>query len=174
MKGSVDPHEHSDDRRTPDDVGASPPGPPLRLEMTARAAARSRSGGVWSLGHLPVCWAACVVAGAVLTIVGGLAVGAGAAVGAAIGAAIVGLFFTVSAVIIARVGARDPKRVLMAALVTYVVKVVALGVVLTVMPRDGFVDTRWMALGVAVCLFCWLGAHLRYVWTTKVFYVDPQ
>ena len=20
----------------------------------------------------------------------------------------------------------------------------------------------------------WLGAHMRYVWTTKIFYVDPQ
>ena len=22
-------------------------------------------------------------------------------------------------------------------------------------------------------LFCWLGAHMRYVWTLKIFYVDP-
>jgi ATP synthase protein I len=35
------------------------------------------------------------------------------------------------------------------------------------------VNTRWMAGAVAVGLVAWLAAHLRYVWTLKLFYVDP-
>ena len=93
--------------------------------------------------------------------------------GAALGTAIVGAFFTVSAVVIARVGATTPKAVLPAALATYVIKIVALGIVLTLLPRDGRVDTHWLAGAVALGLVGWLGAHLRYVWTAKLFYVDP-
>ncbi len=145
----------------------------LHLDRMERAAARSHSGGVWSLTHLRICWLA--LAGATVVLAGaGLAVGGpGAGVGALLGALIVGVFFTVSAVLIAKIGARQPKAILPTALGAYVVKIVALGAVLTVLPRDGFLDTRWMAGAVAVGLFVWLGAHLRYVWTAKIFYVDP-
>jgi ATP synthase protein I len=138
-----------------------------------RAAKRSRSGGVWSLEHLRICWIALLVAGAVLVIVGSLVAGGRAAAGAALGTLIVGLFFSFSAVIIAKAGQRSPKLVMAAALSSYVFKIIALGVVLTVMPRDGVFDTRWMAAGVGLGLFVWLGAHMRYVWTAQIYYVDP-
>lgn len=138
-----------------------------------RAAQRSRTGGVWSLGHLPVCWAALSVAGVVLVIVGQFVSGGRAAAGAALGTGIVGVFFSFSAVVIAKAGQRNPKLVMMAALSAYVVKIVALGVVLTFMPRDGTFETHWMASAVGLGLFVWLGAHMRYVWTTKIYYVDP-
>ncbi|AZI58159.1 hypothetical protein EH165_08405 [Nakamurella antarctica] len=151
------------------------PGPPaLDLRAVERAAARSRSGGVWSLGHLRVCWIALGAFGVVVISVAGAVCGAGAATGALIGALIVGLFFTASTVVIAKLGAKSLKLVMPAALATYVIKIVALGVVLTVMPRDGFVDTRWMAGTVGLGVFVWLGAHMRYIWTTKIFYVDPK
>ena len=139
-----------------------------------RAANRSRTGGVWSLGHLRICWIALLAAGSVLVVVGALASGGRAAAGAALGTLIVGAFFTFSAVVIARAGQRNPKLVMWAALSAYVFKIVALGVVLTFIPRDGVFDTRWMAAGVGLGLFIWLGAHMRYVWTTKIFYVDPH
>ena len=145
----------------------------LHTDRAERAAARSHSGGVWSLSHLRVCWLALAGAAVVLGVVGLVSGGPGAGVGALLGALIVGAFFTLSTVIIAKVGVRAPRAILPTALGTYVVKIVALGAVLTVMPRNGFVDTRWMAGAVAVGLFVWLGAHLRYVWTAKIFYVDP-
>jgi ATP synthase protein I len=144
------------------------------VAMAARAADRSRTGGVWSLGHLPVCWAALSVGGVLLVVAAAIVAGGRAAAGAALGTLIVGAFFSFSAVIIARAGQRNPKLVMLAALSAYVVKIVALGVVLTVMPRDGVFDTRWMAAGVGLGLFVWLGAHMRYVWTTKIYYVDPS
>jgi ATP synthase protein I len=138
-----------------------------------RAAMRSRSGGVWSLGHLVICWAALGVAGMATVVAGSLVSGARAAAGAALGTLIVGAFFSFSAVVIAKVGRRNPKLVMVAALSAYVIKIVALGVVLVVIPRDGVFDTQWMAAAVGLGLFAWLGAHMRYVWTTKIYYVDP-
>ena len=98
----------------------------------------------------------------------------GLGLGAALGIVIVGAFFSVSAVVIARAGQISPKLVMVAALATYVVKIVALGLVLTFLPRDWIFDTRWMAAGVGLGLFVWLGAHMRYVWTTQIYYVDPH
>lgn len=148
--------------------------PSLDLTIAEKAARRSRTGGAWSLGHLTVCWAALLITGAALVIAGAIASGSRAALGGAIGTMIVGLFFTVSAVVIAKAGQRNPKLVLAAALGTYVVKIFALGVVLVVIPADGAIDTHWMAGAVALGLLAWMGAHLRYVWTTKLFYVDPS
>lgn len=154
--------------RTPDAELAA------NIAAAERAATRSRTGGVWSLGHLKICWLVLVAAGVLLVVAGSVFAGGRAAAGAALGTAIVGTFFTVSAVVIARAGQRNPKLVMIAALATYVVKIVALGAVLTFLPRDGVFDTRWMAAGVGLGLFVWLGAHMRYVWTTQIYYVDPH
>lgn len=145
----------------------------MDLSIAEKAARRSAAGGVWSLGHLKVCWAALVAGAAILTVIAALVSGSRAVWGVLLGTAIVGVFFSISALIIARAGQRNPKLVMPAALGTYVIKIVALGVVLVTIPRDGAIDTRWMAGAVGIGLFCWLGAHMRYVWTTKLFYVDP-
>jgi ATP synthase protein I len=123
---------------------------------------------------MPLCWAVLLVAGAALVLAGALVSGSRAGWGAAVGTMIVGLFFTVSAVAIAKAGKRSPRLVMPAALGSYVVKIIALGFVLVLIPRDGAIDTRWMAGSIGLGLFCWLGAHMRYVWTTKIFYVDPE
>jgi ATP synthase protein I len=115
-----------------------------------------------------------LAAGVVLAVVAGLVGGGRALAGVAVGVGIVGAFFTVSTVVIAAVGAKHPGAVLVTALVTYLVKIVALGVVIVVLPAAGPVSPRWMAIAVVVGLVCWMGAHLRYVWTAKIFYVDPQ
>lgn len=148
--------------------------PPLRYEFAARAEAQAQSGGPWSLRHLRLCWIALGAVGAVLTVVASLVRGSEGGIGALLGILIVGLFFTVSAVVIARVGARNPERVMWAALGAYFVKMVALGIVVAVIPRDGFLDTRWLAGAVCLGLMVWLAAHMRFVWTNKIMYVSPR
>ncbi len=146
--------------------------PPLRYELAARAEREARSGGAWSLRHLRLCWVALVAAGAPLAAAAAVLAGGRAVAGALLGLLIVGTFFTVSAVAIARVGARHPTRVMWTALVAYVAKMIALGLVVALIPRDGFLETRWMAGAVGLGLFVWLAAHMRFVWTNKSFYVD--
>jgi ATP synthase protein I len=148
--------------------------PPLRYELAARAEAEAQTGGGWSLRHLRICWAALGIAGVLITAVAVPVAGGRAGLGAVIGSLIVGLFFTVSAVVIARVGSRHPARVIWAALGAYVLKMIALGFVLVLTPRNGAIDTRWMAGAVGLGLAVWLAAHMRFVWTNKIFYVDPR
>jgi ATP synthase protein I len=146
----------------------------LPLGEVERAAARSRAAGPWSTEHLRLCWIVLLIAGAVLAAVVGPLVGGRALAGVALGIGIVGAFFTISTLVIAAVGARNPGAVLLTALGTYLVKIVALGVVIVLLPRQGPIDPRWMAITVVVGLVAWMGAHLRYVWTAKLFYVDPH
>jgi ATP synthase protein I len=60
------------------------------------------------------------------------------------------------------------------ALATYLVKIVILGVVIVTIPLNGPIAPRWMAIGVVLGLVAWMSAHLRYIWTTKLYYVDPS
>jgi ATP synthase protein I len=153
----------------------NPPGGPAGLPLAAvrRAERRSRAAGPWNVDHLRVCWIVLVAAGMVVGVVAAVVAGGRGLLGAAIGTLIVGLFFTVSAVVIAAVGARHPGAVTKTAVAAYLVKIVILGVVLVLIPRVGAVDTRWMAIAVLAGLFAWMGTHLRYVWTARIFYVDP-
>ena len=150
---------------------------PVDLSAQARAAQkiadRSRAEGIWSLAHLRLCWMVLVVGGTALAVAGGLIDGVGAVLGVVLGTVIVGAFFTFSAVVIAWVGRTNPKTVMVAALFAYVIKILVLAIVLMTMPIDGAVNVRWMAGAIGLGLFLWLGAHMRYVWTLKLYYVDP-
>ena len=146
----------------------------LRTDYEAAVAERSRSSGPWSLHHLRSCVLLLCVEGFVLAVIGGIVAGPRAVLGVVVGTVVVGLFFTASALAIARFGSRSPKLVMPVALGSYLAKVIALGIVLVALPRDGAIDTRWMALAIAIGVFVWLGAHLRYVLTNKIYYVDPH
>ena len=144
-----------------------------QVKAAQAIADRSRSAGIWSLGHLRICWIALVAGAVVPGCVGGLVAGLGAVLGVVLGTVIVGAFFTFSAVVIAWVGKTNPKTVMVAALFAYVIKVLVLAIVLMTMPIDGPVNVKWMAGAIGLGLFLWLGAHMRYVWTLKLYYVDP-
>ncbi len=148
--------------------------PDLPVAQVDRAAARSRSTGPWSVEQLRPCWIVLTGVGVLLSVAAGVVGGGRGLAGAVVGIGIVGAFFTLSTLVIAAVGARHPKAVLLAALVTYLIKIVALGAVVVLLPPDGPVSTRWLAIAVLAGLVSWIAAHLRYVWTAKLFYVDPR
>lgn len=148
--------------------------PDLNYGEAERAERRSRADGPWNLDHLKLCWLVLLAAGVVMTVLGGVLGGSRGLYGSAVGILIVGVFFTFSTVIVARVGRRAPRAVLAAALGAYVVKIVILGIVIIALPADGPLSPRWMALAVVVGLVTWMSAHLRYIWTAKVFYADPS
>lgn len=156
----------------------NPPRPQVDLSEQIKAAAaiadRSRSAGAWSLAHLRICLIALVAGGVGLGVVGALVGGWGAVLGVLIGTVIVGAFFTFSAVVIAWVGKTNPNTVMIAALFAYAIKVFVLALILMTMPIDGPVNVRWMAGAIGLGVFLWLAAHMRYVWTLKLYYVDPH
>ena len=142
----------------------TPPRPLVDLTAHTKAAQaiadRSRSEGVWSLGHLRICWLALGIGGGLLAIAGGFLGGLGAVLGVVLGTVIVGAFFTFSAVVIAWVGKTNPKTVMVAALFAYVIKVFVLAIVLMTMPIDGPVNVRWMAGAIGLGLFLSAGVGL--------------
>jgi ATP synthase protein I len=148
--------------------------PALNYDEVRRAGERSRAGGPWSVEHLRLCWLTLLAAGAVLVIVLVFTMAGRDVAGAAVGIGIVGLFFSLSTLVIAAVGRRAPGAVLVTALGTYLLKIVILGIVIITIPADGPIAPRWMAIGVVIGLVAWMGAHLRYIWTTKMYYVDPS
>ncbi len=150
------------------------PLPPLNHARAARAEQATRSAAAWQPGHLRWCLIALVAAGTVLAIVGGLVVGASAVWGVLLGTVIVGLFFSLSTGAIIWVGRRAPSQLMWAALSVYFAKMVALGFVLVLLPRDGPFDTKWMAGAIGLGIAVWLFAHLYSVVTTKIYYVDPS
>lgn len=159
-------------------TGTPQPGKPVDLTAQAKAAQqiadRSRSAGIWSLGHLKLCLMALIGGGVVLGVIAALVSGLGAVLGVVLGTVIVGAFFSFSAVVIAWVGKTNPGTVMVAALFAYVIKVLILAIVLMTMPIDGLVNVKWMAGAIGLGLFLWLAAHMRYVWTLKLYYVDPR
>lgn len=150
------------------------PAPKLNYDAAERAAARSRADGPWSMEHLRLCWQVLVAATVLATIPIAIFAGWQAGLGAAVGFTIVGLFFTLSTVAVAKIGELLPEFVMVAALAAYAIKIAALGIVIIAMPADGPVSQRWMAICVVIGLVTWMAAHLRYVWTAKVYYTDPE
>lgn len=150
------------------------PHPALHYEAARRAEVRSRADGPWTVDHLRLCWLVLLAVGVVFATIAALVSGQRALLGGVTGTAIVGLFFTFSTVVVAKIGEKSPQFVLAAALGAYLVKIVALGIVIMLLPTNGPISPRWMAIAVVVGLVAWMTAHLRYIWAAKVFYTDPN
>lgn len=94
--------------------------------------------------------------------------------GVLVGLAIVAVFFSVSALAVAWAGRIGGDGVtLPAALATYAVKILALGVVLVRTDGTTWLSTTAMAWAVLAGTLCWTAVHARRVWTARLYYVDP-
>ena len=148
-------------------------GPGRQQEQPCRLKLRLLCPCLFKLRHLKLCLITLVTGGVILGVIAALVSGLGAVLGVLLGTVIVGAFFSFSAVVIAWVGKTNPGTVMVAALFAYVIKVLILAIVLMTMPIDGLIDVKWMAGAIGLGLFLWLAAHMRYVWTLKLYYVDP-
>jgi ATP synthase protein I len=90
-----------------------------------------------------------------------------------VGLAIVAAFFSVSALAVAWAGRVDDQLTLPAALGTYLVKIVLLGVLLTTARDASWVDGLALAWSVLAGTLAWVGVQVRRVWTSRLYYVDP-
>jgi ATP synthase protein I len=104
------------------------------------------------------------VLGAAAVIVAALVSGAPGATGAAIGSGMVLVFFGFGALTVNAVAAVSPTASLLVALLTYVLQVVAVGVVFLALDASGAlgstVDAEWVAGTVIVATLCWLVAQI--------------
>lgn len=89
------------------------------------------------------------------------------------GLAVVVLFFSVSAYAVAAAGRVADSLTLPAALGTYLIKVVLLGLVLVTLRDQPWLDPQAFGLAIVAGTFAWTGVHARRVWTGQIYYVDP-
>ncbi|PZG16037.1 hypothetical protein [Nonomuraea aridisoli] len=114
------------------------------------------------------------VVGVIAVAVSLLTVGGQGALGAAIGAVLVGVFFSVSVVAVSYAARISPQMMAIAAMLSYLVKVIAIMVVLSVFGDTTAWDSRAFAWTVVLCTVVWTGFEVRAFVKTKMLYVDPE
>ncbi|MFI7697675.1 hypothetical protein [Nonomuraea sp. NPDC049480] len=115
-----------------------------------------------------------LVAGVVAVVVSLLMAGGKGALGAALGTLLVGVFFSISVVAVSYAARVSPQMMAIAAMVSYLVKVVAIMVVLSAFRDTTAWNTMAFAWSVVICTLVWTGFEVRAFMKTKLLYVDPE
>jgi len=114
------------------------------------------------------------VVGAVAVAVALLTAGAEGGLGAAIGALLVGVFFTISIVVVSYAGRISPQLMMLAAMGSYLVKVIVIIAALQAFGDATAWNTTAFAWSVVACTIVWSAFEMRAFVKTKVLYVDPE
>lgn len=124
------------------------------------------------LRHLP----SGLIATAVLLVlgvpVGALLRGGPGAAGAAAGVGLVAVSYVIGSVVIAWADSLDPRLVLPAGLMTYVLKFTLIGVIMAAISRSGWSGLVPMGVAVLVSALGWIVAQSWWTWHARVAYVE--
>jgi ATP synthase protein I len=114
------------------------------------------------------------VGAAVIVALSAALVGIKGLVGALIGVAIVTVFFGLSITVVARAAKVSMPAMMVAALGTFLVKVVALAVVVSSLNGTTAFSTRTLAFTAIGCILLWTGSQVVAAMRVKMPYVEPQ
>ena len=113
-------------------------------------------------------------AAAVMVAVSAALVGAKGLYGALIGVGIVTVFFGISVLVVGRAARISPQAMMVAAMVTYVVKIIALAVVVSTLHGiSGFSD-RALGLTAIGLILVWCATQAITAIKIKMLYVEPE
>jgi ATP synthase protein I len=94
--------------------------------------------------------------------------------GALIGIAIVTAFFGISVLVVGRAARISPHVMMAAAMITYVVKIIAFAVVVILLGKSTAFNGRMLGFTALVCILAWGVAEVVTTIRLKVLYVDPD
>jgi ATP synthase protein I len=94
--------------------------------------------------------------------------------GALIGVGIVTVFFGLSVLVVGRAARISPQAMMVAAMVTYVVKIVGLAVVVSVLHGMTAFSDRSLGVTAIVCILVWCVAQAVVAIKIKMLYVEPD
>jgi ATP synthase protein I len=114
------------------------------------------------------------VAAAIMVAVSAALGGVKGLYGALIGVAIVTVFFGISVLVVGRAARISPQAMMVAALVTYVVKIVALAVVVSALHGMTAFSDRALGLTAIGCILVWSAAQVITAVKIKMLYVEPE
>jgi ATP synthase protein I len=114
------------------------------------------------------------VAAAVMVALSAAVVGVKGLIGALVGVGIVTVFFGISVLVVGRAARVSPQAMMVAAMITYLVKIVALAVVVSTMNGTTAFSTRTLGLTAIVCILVWSATQVIVTLKLKMLYVEPD
>ena len=94
--------------------------------------------------------------------------------GALIGVAIVTAFFGISVLVVGRAARISPQAMMVAAIATYLVKIVALAIVVTALHGMTAFSDRALGFTALGCILVWSAAQVITAAKVKMLYVEPE
>lgn len=141
--------------------------------MTTERASLSRRTGSSVLAKAAL---ASVALGAVAVVTGALVGGSSAAYGAAVGALVVVAVFGFGSFVVNTVAALMPTAALLVAMLTYILQVVAMGLLFAALSRSGLLgetlDREWLAGAVIAGTLVWIGSQIVLTMRTRIAIYD--
>ena len=113
-------------------------------------------------------------AAAIMVAVSAALAGVKGLYGALIGVAIVTVFFGLSVLVVGRAARISPQAMMVAAMVTYVVKIVGLAVVVSILHGMTAFSDRALGLTALGCILVWSAAQVIVAVKVKMLYVEPE
>ena len=114
------------------------------------------------------------VAAAIMVAVSAALVGVKGLIGALIGVAVVAVFFGISVVVVGRAARISPPAMMLAAIMTYLVKIVALAVVVSALNGTTAFSTRALGFTAIGCILVWSATQVITTIKLKMLYVEPE
>jgi ATP synthase protein I len=114
------------------------------------------------------------VAAAVMVAISAALVGVKGLIGALVGVAIVIVFFGISVLVVGWAARISPPAMMIAALVTYLVKIVALAVIVSSLSGTTAFSTRTVGFVAIGCILVWSTTQVITAIKVKMLYVEPD
>lgn len=114
------------------------------------------------------------VAAAIMVAVSAALVGVKGLIGALIGVALVTVFFGISVLVVGRAARVSPQAMMVAAMVTYLVKIVLLAVVVSSLNGTTAFSTRALGFVAIGCILVWSATQVITTMKLKMLYVEPE
>jgi ATP synthase protein I len=114
------------------------------------------------------------IAAAITVAVSAALVGTKGLIGALIGVAIVTVFFGISVLAVGRAARVSPQAMMVAAMITYLVKIVALAIVVSTLNGTTAFSTRALGFTAIVCILVWSATQVITTIKLKMLYVEPE
>ena len=110
----------------------------------------------------------------IMVIVGAVIVGTKGLVGALLGVATVALFLGISVAVVSWAARISQPAMMIAALATFLIKVVALAVVVSSLQGTTAFSTRTLGFTAIGCILLWSAAQVITAMKVKMLYVEPD
>ena len=112
-------------------------------------------------------------AAAVMVAVSAAVAGVTGLIGALVGVAIVTVFFGISVLVVGWAARVSPQAMMAAAMITYLVKIVALAIVVSILNGTTAFSTRALGFTAIGCILVWSATQVITTIKLKMLYVEP-